>query len=90
MNIVIDPDVKAVAEFMQERIEARKLVGVADSLRALAPILWGRHGKEPIAAIELVAEPILGAPRRASIESHLVHTCVGDDSAAGGASLPPT
>ncbi len=32
MEIAIDPDVKAVAEFMQEQIEARKLVGVAESL----------------------------------------------------------
>ncbi len=45
MEIAIDPDVKAVAEFMQEKIETRKLIGVAEGLRAIAPyILMGNRG----------------------------------------------
>jgi hypothetical protein len=41
MDIVLDADIKAVAEFMQGNIPASKLVGVAKHLPALAKLLWG-------------------------------------------------
>lgn len=53
MNLEIDEDVKAVAEFMQERIAASRLVSVADGLAKMAPILWGRHPSEEVAALRL-------------------------------------
>ena len=46
MDIEIDPDVKAVAAFMQGNMAASKLVAVAASIGRLAPILWGHHASE--------------------------------------------
>jgi hypothetical protein len=40
-RLEIDQDVEAVAEFMQRNIPASKLVAVSDSIKALAPIMWG-------------------------------------------------
>ena len=54
----IDPDVKAVAEFMQRNVAAAKLVGVAASVSALAPILWSRYEKEEVDALLLREPPI--------------------------------
>jgi len=84
MEAVIDPDVKAVAEFMQSNIEARKLVGVAESLRAIAPILWGRYNQTPVAGIELLAESVSpGLCESRSVANELAPVClhVDDDSA---------
>jgi hypothetical protein len=41
MNLEIDPDVKAVAEFMQSNVAADRLERVADAIGKLAPLLWG-------------------------------------------------
>ena len=41
MNIMIDDDVRAVAEFMQSSIAASCLHSVADGLSALAPFFGG-------------------------------------------------
>lgn len=79
MEVVVDPDVKEVVEFMQEKIEARKLIGAAEGLRAIAPILRGRHERHPVQTIELHAEPITcGSPPVAN-GSALVQPHVGDD-----------
>jgi len=80
MEVVIDPDVKAVAEFMQSRIETRKLVGVAESLRAVAPILWGHYDHVPVRGIEIRSETLPAAS-----ELPLEQGCVGDDFAAAAA-----
>jgi hypothetical protein len=50
-SMIVDDDVKAVAEFMQGRIAASRLVAVADGLAAMAPLLWGRFQPEAIQAI---------------------------------------
>jgi hypothetical protein len=78
MEVVIDPDVKAVAEFMQSRIETRKLVGVAESLWVIAPMLWGHYNRAPVKGIELVAKPIRSEPLSIASESPLEQSCVGD------------
>ena len=57
MLLEIDPDVKAAAEFMQAKFAATKLIPVAEALSALAPILWGRHGREVVTPLELVPNP---------------------------------
>jgi len=90
MEVVIDPDVKAVAEFMQSKIEARKLVGVADSLRAIAPILWGQYGDSPVQGIELLNEPITCESQSVSIESALpeAHADDGFAEAKAAPALP--
>jgi hypothetical protein len=53
MNLEIDPDVKAVAEFMQGNLPASRLVSVASAVAALAPILWGQHQSESICSLSL-------------------------------------
>ena len=53
MTMEVDDDIKAVAEFMQERIEASRLVSVAEGLAAVAPLLWGRHPRKEVAVIQL-------------------------------------
>jgi len=55
MQIEADSDVLAVMEFMQSNIPATKLVAVAISAAAIAPILWGHYGDEPIQAMRLLS-----------------------------------
>jgi hypothetical protein len=64
MELIIDPDVKAVAEFMQSRMPAAKLVSVASAIAALAPILWGNYGAEAIDALRLISLPLDSAGDR--------------------------
>jgi hypothetical protein len=47
MQIAVDEDVQAVIEFMQSRIQASKLVSVADSVPQMARLLWGQTPQEP-------------------------------------------
>lgn len=47
----IDPDIQAVAEFMQAHIPAEKLVGIARDLAVLAPLVWRQHGLSDIQPI---------------------------------------
>lgn len=65
MNLEIDEDVKAVAEFMQERIAASRRVSVADGLARLAPLIWDRHSVEEVAVMRLsLDKPISDHDRR--------------------------
>jgi hypothetical protein len=48
MEVVFDPDVRAVAKFMQSRLTAGRLVPVVNALTQIAPILWGRYAPETI------------------------------------------
>jgi hypothetical protein len=50
MEVVLDSDVKAVAEFMQNNIPAAKLIGVAEALPTLASILWSQYPQESVQA----------------------------------------
>ena len=73
MNIAIDPDVKAVAEFMQSSLPAARLRSVAERVAALAPLLWGHFPAEEVRAIALVsALPISldGQPMPPSSSGH--------------------
>jgi hypothetical protein len=86
VELMIDPDVKAVAEFMQANIAAAKLVAVADGLQAIAPLLWGQHDTESVTALRLCAMP-LSADRVAHTlqdakESRLATENAGDGFAA--------
>jgi hypothetical protein len=85
MEVVIDPDVKAVAEFMQSRIETRKLMGVAESLRVIAPLLWGHYEHAPVRSIELASLPITSERLLVASESPLGHTCAGGGFAVAAA-----
>ena len=69
MQIEFDPDVKAAAEFMQANFAAPKLVPISEALCALAPILWGRYGREGIQPLALVCDAssaVEQAPKDAS------------------------
>ena len=48
MTILVDPDIEKVAAFMQAELPASKLIAVASWLAALAPVLWGRYGRDEI------------------------------------------
>lgn len=64
MDLTIDPDVKAVAEFMQQTIATSKLVSVATVVADIAPLLWGQFQPEPVEALQLVPAPIPACARR--------------------------
>jgi len=59
MLLEIDPDLKAVAEFMQSNVPTAKLVSVAESLSAVAPLLWGDYDRQAVAALELKVSPTM-------------------------------
>jgi hypothetical protein len=58
MNIEINPEVKAVMEYMQQILPAARLVPVADAVQKIAPILWGHYPTEEVRALELNDKPI--------------------------------
>lgn len=57
MELFFDPDVRAVAEFMQRNIPCCRLTTVAEGVGAIAPILWGHFQSEPITTLKLVEPP---------------------------------
>lgn len=62
MKFEVDPDVAAVAEFMQARIPASRLRGVAEELAMIAPVLWKANEREPVKALSLVHDVIPRTP----------------------------
>ena len=52
-RLEIDPHLKAVLEFMQEKIPASNLCGVADGVQQMARLLWSEHPQEPKRALSL-------------------------------------
>ena len=58
MELIIDDDVKSVAEFMQSCSPATKLVSVAEAVANIAPILWGQYESQAISALRLAPLPI--------------------------------
>jgi hypothetical protein len=71
MEIVLDPDVQAVAEFMQQRMQASRLVAVANGLAGIAPLLWGRYQREEIHILQLqdATSTLVPRPSKQSIAS---------------------
>ena len=47
LNLVTDPDVLRVVEYMQASVPNNKLTGVARGISELAPILWGKEQSGP-------------------------------------------
>jgi hypothetical protein len=56
VDLEIDPDVKAVAEFMQSRMRTDRLVPVVAALSKLAPALWGHYKSEEVIPLSLSCE----------------------------------
>jgi len=79
-ELVLDNDVRAVMEFMQQKIPAEKLLGVAESLPGLARLLWVKFQQEPVQAVSLVLTKQHPLRSNAS-ECGLALPCVGDGSA---------
>jgi hypothetical protein len=55
-KLVLDEDVKVIAEFAQARFAADRLVGISAALNTLAPSLWGHHGTAPVVALRILPE----------------------------------
>ncbi|MGA2896319.1 MAG: hypothetical protein ABSE27_01820 [Acidobacteriaceae bacterium] len=53
-KVEVDSDVQAVLEFMQDRVQAGKLISVAEGVMQMARLLWGSHPQEPCSAVSLV------------------------------------
>ena len=80
MNFEVDPDIQAVAEFMQRSLPASRLVGVAAGMHALAPLLWGRHLAEEVIPVALLARDLQSPPAASGLPP--VAVCAGGGSAA--------
>jgi hypothetical protein len=53
LELCIDPDVKTVAEFMQSKFAAARLVSIAKAISELAPLFWGKYSTESVDALYL-------------------------------------
>lgn len=58
MELTLDEHVKAVLEFMQERIPVSKLLGVSERLPGMAKLLWDRYPQESVMVLTLSCEPL--------------------------------
>ena len=80
MELTLDEHVKAVLEFMQERIPTSKLVGVAEKMPEMARLLWDRYPQESVDALSLIVTKRCPSQPDAS-ESVPALEYVGDGSA---------
>ncbi len=53
MDFVCDFHVKKVLEFMQDNLPCDKLVGIAEGIAQIAPIIWGRYERTPVRATDI-------------------------------------
>ncbi len=61
MELILDEDVKRVAEFMQRQVPATKLIFVAGAIARLGPLIWDQVSDlrdDPQRAIWLSSGPI--------------------------------
>jgi hypothetical protein len=80
VTISVDPDVKAVLEFMQKNIAADRLVSVAAGVNGMAQIIWNEDDQTRISFMSLLADAICG-PQPVAKESARVQPRAGGDSA---------
>jgi len=59
MDLILDSDVRAVAEFMHQNMAAARLVAIARGIAALAPLLWGHYEAEEVSVLRLEQPPIV-------------------------------
>lgn len=62
----IDPDLQAVAEFMQHTLPAGKLVTIAENLPQVARLLWSKFPQEPVVGASLTESAITSDLRQVS------------------------
>lgn len=89
MQVEIDPDVQAVTEFMQRNIPCDRLVGVAQGVHALAPILWGQYTPTAIRplALGVLQATASETSRLAATGSAPLAACADGDSVAAADGL---
>lgn len=80
MDLVLDGDVQAVVEFMQQNIASGKLVAVAESIPKLARLLWDRFPQEPCVGMRLLDRPITNGLLQDANVSGPALPCAGDGS----------
>ncbi len=66
MSITIDRDVEAAAALLQSNFDASRLVSIVSALADVAPVLWGRHGRDQVAPATLDYAIISGPSRPAA------------------------
>jgi hypothetical protein len=86
-NLIASEDMLLVANFMQSRLPANRLVTVARGIAALAPALWGHHPAEEIIPLRLAESILVDDPHIQLIatESEPAHSNADDGSALGTA-----
>ena len=62
MNLIIDPNIQAVAEYMQNTLSTNCLVAVSQGLAKLAPLLWGHYETEDVSVLRVEHRPISDRP----------------------------
>jgi len=77
MTFQIDPDVKSVLEFMQDRISADRLVAVAASLPDLAKLLWSHYPQQPCLPVTLEPDPAVKRQLHSQLQSAASVSCLG-------------
>lgn len=66
MAVEIDADVEAAALILQASFPAARLVAITAALSDLAPVLWGRHGRELVAPAILISQAHAGSEPKAA------------------------
>jgi len=56
MSITIDKDVERAAELLQAEFPASRLRSIAVELAIIAPVLWGRYGRDHVAPAVLISQ----------------------------------
>jgi len=68
-RVEVDPDVQAVLEFLQDRVQACRLISVADGVAQMARLLWASFPQEPFVGVSLVSQAITHDSQQAASES---------------------
>ncbi len=68
MEVVIDPDVKAVADFMERAVPAGKRMGVANRLAEISSLLWGHLAAEDVAPMQLQKIAVIQTAIQAGVD----------------------
>lgn len=82
MELIINPDVKSILEFMQDRIPVCRLVAIAESLPSMAKLLWDRYPQEPCPALTLDVPKLTSPSQPNATESAPGQPCADGGSVA--------
>jgi hypothetical protein len=80
MELRIDGDLQAVAEFMQRNIPASKLMSVADELPKMGRLLWAHYPQEPSVGLRLSERPLTNGLQQDASVSDPALPCVDGGS----------